>query len=362
MGFPMPRSARASSAFLRVDDTSCVDDSCLVPETEHAQPATGRLSLAAYPKIEFPRAELFDIALLAAPVLLPMLSFYYFDDAVNGFHDFLDFVSNLKWVQVDGGVSKAATLLPVMNGNVLPSVSFALGTLTATTISGLRQRQISLRAELNAEACALRSLHSAVEVLFPLEHCENERMRATLLLRQYCTRVLIECRAGINLNRLERQGAANSELDGLTRLLHQAPQLDKGHDFDSPRFYGTTEFFAQIFVKDLQIARSNRLATLQTTFPAVHWMVLGLLGTSIIIAFLIAADQDLLRFLASLQLRLLFSVLTGALVATACVCIDLNDPFRGAFRITPSSEQLVNIRDEIEQSLQKAARGEEYHE
>ena len=44
-------------------------------------------------------------------------------------------------------------------------------------------------------------------------------------------------------------------------------------------------------------------------------------------------------------------VLVGAIVGTSAVVIDLADPFRGAFRITPSSEQLLVIRQEIEQTL-----------
>jgi hypothetical protein len=51
------------------------------------------------------------------------------------------------------------------------------------------------------------------------------------------------------------------------------------------------------------------------------------------------------------ELRLLFSVLVGALSATACICADLNDPFRGAFQITPSSEQLITIREMIGQEI-----------
>ena len=44
-------------------------------------------------------------------------------------------------------------------------------------------------------------------------------------------------------------------------------------------------------------------------------------------------------------------MLVGALVATASICIDLNDPFGGAFRITPSSEQLRGIRELVEHTL-----------
>lgn len=75
-------------------------------------------------------------------------------------------------------------------------------------------------------------------------------------------------------------------------------------------------------------------------------------GSSVIFGFLLAADQQTLLFLAPVQLRVLFAVLVGALTATACICADLNDPFRGAFQITPSSEQLLLIRDVVGQTLE----------
>lgn len=165
--------------------------------------------------------------------------------------------------------------------------------------------------------------------------------------------VLVESRSGISLEELARQGAANSELDGITRLLHHAPRLPAGVDERSctPRFHDTTHFLAQMYVEKLQLSRSTRLSVLQTTFPTVHWFALGLLGISIIFGFLLAADQQTLLFLAPVQLRLLFGVLVGALSATACICADLNDPFRGAFQITPSSEQLELIRELVSQTL-----------
>mmetsp|Transcript_29008 Transcript_29008/g.79334 ORF Transcript_29008/g.79334 Transcript_29008/m.79334 type:complete len:145 (-) Transcript_29008:181-615(-) len=107
-----------------------------------------------------------------------------------------------------------------------------------------------------------------------------------------------------------------------------------------------------MYLEKLQLIRSERLAVLQTTFPAVHWLALSLLGSSVILGFLLAADQQTLLFLAPVQLRVLFAVLVGALTATACICADLNDPFRGAFQITPSSEQLLLIRDVVGQTLE----------
>lgn len=199
----------------------------------------------------------------------------------------------------------------------------------------------------------IRSVLSSTESLFPAEYCAEERMKAALLLRQYCTRVLVESRSGIDLAQLARQGAANSELDGLTRLLHHAPRLPAGvtEEEATPRFRVDTSFLAQMYVEKLQLTRSERLAVLQTTFPAAHWFTLTLLGFSVVFGFLLAADQQTLLFLAPVQLRLLFTVLVGSLTATACICTDLNDPFRGAFQITPSSEQLVMIRDVVGQTL-----------
>ena len=163
----------------------------------------------------------------------------------------------------------------------------------------------------------------------------------------------MESRSGIDLEQLQWQGASNSELDGITRLFHHAPQLPEGVDARAcvPRFHDTTHFLAQMYVEKLQLSRSQRLAMLTTTFPRVHWIALTLLGISVIFGFLLAADQQTLLFLAPVQLRLLFAVLVGALSATACICTDLNDPFRGAFQITPSSQQLYLIREVIDRTL-----------
>ena len=98
-----------------------------------------------------------DFALLVSPIVLPIVAGLSFEDTINVFHYTLERLANLKWVQVDGGLSRTAALLPVMTGIVLPCVSFALGTLTATTISTLRARQVGLRTTLNEEACLVRT-------------------------------------------------------------------------------------------------------------------------------------------------------------------------------------------------------------
>ena len=50
--------------------------------------------------------------------------------------------------------------------------------------------------------------------------------------------------------------------------------------------------------------RAGRLAQLASTYPPVHWAILALLSGSILVGFVIEADQGDLLFLDALQLRL----------------------------------------------------------
>ena len=156
----------------------------------------------------------------------------------------------------------------------------------------------------------------------------------------------------VDLQQLERVGASDSELDGILRLINFANYFGTGElgIGNSPTAFGSPGM-----VRETMLMRSERLALLQTTFPFSHWAILTLLATSIVGAFLFESDQAALQFLDALQLRLCFAVLTGALTATAALCVDLSDPFRGSFRITASAEQLVGIRDIIEAECADAA-------
>lgn len=106
----------------------------------------------------------------------------------------------------------------------------------------------------------------------------------------------------------------------------------------------------------VQSHRSTRLAELQTAYPVQHWVVLVLLGASTFVSFLIESDQAAIQFLDSLQLRLLFTIMTGVGSAGAALCVDLNDPFRGNFRVTPSADQLYVIRATLAQELEVSTR------
>ena len=103
----------------------------------------------------------------------------------------------------------------------------------------------------------------------------------------------------------------------------------------------------------LNAQRSQRLAELQTAYPAVHWAILVLLGSSIVINFLIESDSAALQFVNSFRLRLLFTILVGVVASVTALCADLNDPFRGNFRVTAAVDQLFVIRDALEISTEE---------
>lgn len=58
-----------------------------------------------------------------------------------------------------------------------------------------------------------------------------------------------------------------------------------------------------------------------------------------------------LQFLDLLQLRVLFTLLVGALAGIASICIDLSELFRGSFSITASTAQLRVLQRVVDEEL-----------
>ena len=84
--------------------------------------------------------------------------------------------------------------------------------------------------------------------------------------------------------------------------------------------------------------------------------MLTLCALSILTAFLIESDQEVLRFLDSIQICILWTMLTGVFVAIGALMLDLGEPFRGSFRVDSSTYQLVVMRAELAALVQALAR------
>jgi hypothetical protein len=358
-------------------------------------PSTEDIDLRLDKQEETVQNEKFDFVLAALP-LIPSLAAFVGYDEVRAFTTWVIVHGQSAWLAVDGGTEEVAKLQPVINGVVLPSISIALGTLSATTISSLRDRKIALREAIHQEACLLDMLLSGTLSIFDGRRREGERQSALMQLQSYCSRLITESTARIDLKSVARLGASDSEIRAFVRVIHRSPPIRDSIDITGaplpfheaalagyqpatpvlrqaphtaigtgtgagtaldqaveaaerasrletaiePRFTDAVAFNLQLNAKELMMVRSSRLALLQTSFPTIHWVCMGLLGASIVMLFLIETDEQALQFLDLLQLRAIFTVLIGALTGIASICIDLNDPFRGSFRITQSAAQL----------------------
>ena len=155
------------------------------------------------------------------------------------------------------------------------------------------------------------------------------------------------------------------ELNGVVHQLHllaaqghQAEQEQEASTMISPLVWNQASQACQQLIEQ----RAKRLTALQSTFPTLHFAVLAALGGSILVAFLMETNQDILVFLNAIQLRLLWSILVGTLSVLAVVCYDLSHPFRGSYQIskrTSMVDQLQTIRQGIYLSLARRRQNEQ---
>jgi len=273
------------------------------------------------------------------------VAFFTYEWVRDVFHALI--ASARTWYSVDGGATEIALITPVINGVVNPAVSVVLGTLIAATLNQLRMRQVNIRTCLNREACGIRALERAVNLIYSEPRDAETRRKLLAAMRQYTSRLIIETRGSW---RASVSPTTESELDAMMEAVARSPKPSAALAQTS-RFYEPALFALPSMMQDLNNHRSQRLSEQQSAYPAVHWLILSLLGLSVLVSFLIESDEATVQFLDSLQLRLLYTILWGVAAAASSLCADLNDPFRGNFRITPSADQLYVIRETLTEEI-----------
>mmetsp|Transcript_7227 Transcript_7227/g.17588 ORF Transcript_7227/g.17588 Transcript_7227/m.17588 type:complete len:480 (-) Transcript_7227:232-1671(-) len=250
---------------------------------------------------------------------------------------------------VDGGQFTVTLLRPTITGVVVPVISIALATLVSTTINVLRERQVQLRASINKESCELRLLRRAVFGMFGTRQHATRRAKALALMCGYVEQLEKECTVGAveTLEELQLSGGiAVNELDSLAEMLH-------GVDGAAASRQGSVGV-ADGLILSLNGHRSDRVALLLSVFPVIHWGVLIALSFSICFTFLLNSNQQVLQYLNSVQLRVLFAILVGVFSGTATLCINLADPFRGSFSVAEAAAQLGDLRLCLKQDVLEA--------
>jgi hypothetical protein len=275
------------------------------------------------------------------PIVTPILAYFTYEElaaSVDVIQDFLD--SERAWIAVDGGAYQAKIIAPAINGVVIPSISILFATMISNTVSSLRQRVLDIREAINMEAGDLRVLTTMVDS-YP-DECEQDKCRSYLI--QYTSRLIAESRPGVNIMTLEPTGM-DSEIYGLLRELNT---ISKSDDIEMPGALLSESYGA---VMRLNNERCRRVSALQSTYPSLHFIIVSMLAISICVAFLMETNQELLIFLNSIQLRILWTMLIGTFSALATVCYDLCDPFAGSNNLSKSVNQLVTIRSALRASL-----------
>jgi hypothetical protein len=293
--------------------------------------------------------EGFDYVFFALAGLPPLIAFVSFPNLAWLTEHFLELFRLAS--PVDGGRLSVDLLLPTANGIVLPTLSIALGTLFATTINVLRQRQVDLRADLNNEVCELRLLRRAIFGCFGTYQHAGNRRRALKLLREYTLRLIAESSAGAItlLEEMQQEGGggiAENELDELAAMLHGTAGASAARQNSVDCAHGC--------ISTLNRHRSSRVALLTSGFPPIHYGILVFLGAAICTTFLIESNLKALQFLAAIQLQALFAMLVAVCSATAALCFDLADPFRGSFCVTAAARQLTSLLQTLEADLYRA--------
>ena len=293
-----------------------------------------------------------DPTLVFLVLLPPLAAALMWPALADGVSTVFSTFNGINGRAVDGNAFAVQLLRPTVNGVILPTLSIALGTLLATTINVLRNRQVAIRANLNKEACELRLLRSALLGAFGTAQHAQRRLRALTLLRGYCARVVAESTVGafdVVAAEALAGGVGANELEPLATMLHGVEGAFASRESSVAASVG--------LVASLNGHRSDRLAALLGGFPPIHWFVLGQLALSIVLAFLIESNQEVLQFLNSLQLRILFALLIAVCSGTSALCVDLADPFRGRFSIITAAQQVADLEILLADDAERADRG-----
>jgi len=263
------------------------------------------------------------------PPLLAAIAFASYQGTRTVFHNVIDVASGHNWKSVDGGALLVEMVRPVLNGPVTLSISILFGTLVATTVSTLYNRQINLRKTVISASELVGHLHLLVDG-FPDEgHSSSYRSKAKQLLRDYGTKVLQD----LNNNNVGGETLSHSEINAFLLLLND---ISKDPNNSCP---GAILGEAYACVGQMIALRSEFRSNMQTVFSPAHYTNMVALASTILFVFLLETDQDSMQYLLGFQLSICWALLVGTYALLAVVVYDLLTPFSGSFSVWRSNDK-----------------------
>lgn len=166
--------------------------------------------------LQDPEADNYDKRLLIAFAIPPVLAFVMWGQ-ISHLVAYLTDLMGFPGQNVDGNAFANNLLRPTINGVVVPASGIGLGTLFATTVNVLWNRQLMLQTKINTEVCELRHLRRAIFGCFGTAQHSKRRQTALSLVLSYTRALMAETAVG-SIDRLEEiqatHGIAKNELDG----------------------------------------------------------------------------------------------------------------------------------------------------
>jgi len=269
-----------------------------------------------------PPPSSFGVSLEQASWLLPptlsIAAFFNYQTTRAIFHSIIDAVSGNNWAVADGGKLMADMVRPVLNGPVALSISILLGTLVATTVSTLYNRQISLAKTVVASKEQVRHINLLVQG-FP----EPYQSQAKALLRDYVVAVFTDfSNNAVHVDTFDRP-----QMNALLLLCNKYAQ--------EPDCNGILwEVYAGL--SGMKTLRADFRSTLNMSFSPAHYANMVALACTILFVFLLETDQDAMQFLLGFQLSICWALLVGTYSLLAVVIYDLSTPFEGTFSVFPT--------------------------
>jgi hypothetical protein len=233
----------------------------------------------------------------------------------------------------------------------MTAISLLYANLISTTGTALRSRQITIHASLSHEIECLRGLIQLIAYYPP-----HYRGYFAQFIQGYL-QVLVQETDPDQQQHVMDLRCNSPPLSAYRDGLHALSVKESRESFDSNgvivEMNGNILERSYETLQALFAARNERITSLQTKFPRLHYVTITALSAAILLIFLLETDRKILLFLDKFQIRTVWSLLVGTLTAIYCIGLDLAQPFVGTY--TVPAQQLLEDNDELLALIQNVA-------
>lgn len=272
------------------------------------------------------------------PAVTLVLAYATFPTISLTFHRAVQWVSNDAWLpDTPEKMSLLSNVVTqVVNGPVVTSISVLFATLVSVTVETLHSRQQDVQSSLIDEFEALISLQSLLSS--PLQSsCLNNADKQKFLEGVSSVQTVAAAESVAEDMRPHKYSPHDFIALGSDHILFLCDKVEfdiRRQAKQSPQLHRLVSKIRGL-VENIRNQRKSRwTAVMSMHFPLAHYLTLGLLVSSILVAFLVTTDEADFIFLQGLQVRMLWSVLVTCFSSLAVVINDLSDAYSGVYTVS----------------------------